>query len=228
MLFARARAAIACGEDEERRLRGEFGFTGLTRIVPAVLGDEIEASTSIGELVGAEDFALLHAPIDPRCNQYHMARACAVLGYPLVLVGPVGNVEYYGEVLAALGHGGVLLPPATLCAADLAALYRRARVFADLSWSGNGLHRFARAAASGTALVGSSSGYARTIWPGLVQIVDPGSLDSISVGLRAAWERAPDLGPRTAARTAESCHPFDTLVATLAAYQAAATKQAVP
>jgi hypothetical protein len=218
-LFQSTRAIVAAAEDEEARIREEFGFGGVVRAVPAVLGDEIEPSDEIGSLVGLDDFVLVHAPLDARCNQYHVARACASLGYPLMLLGSVVNTEYYGDVLAALGPSGMWLPSAELTAAEVAGLYRRARVFADVSWTSAGLYRLARAGAAGAALVATASGSARAVWPGLAQTVDPGSASAIADGLRSAWERAGELGPATARHTASRYRPFDMLVATLNAYQ---------
>jgi hypothetical protein len=127
-------------------------------------------------------------------------------------------------VMGALGPGGAWFSDDQLAPEELAALYRRARVFADVSWSSNGLQRLARAAAAGAALVAPTSGFARGVWPGLVRMVDPAGGTSIAAGLKDAWERFADLGPATAARTAEACDPFSSLVATLGAYQAAAAK----
>lgn len=221
-LLARVKAAIVAAPDEERRLRESFGWSGASRVVPALLGEHAGASGRASELAGMGEFVLAHGPIDPRCNQYLLAEACGKLGYPLILTGPVGNVEYYGEVLARLGDGGCWIPAAALSPEDLSGLYRRARVFADVGWSGRGLYRLARAGAGGAALVASSAGYARSAWPGLVQTVDPGTLESVLEGVKAAWERAPELGPATALRTADQYAPFPMLVAVLAAYQQAA------
>jgi hypothetical protein len=226
-LVTMARGAVVCSPDEEQRLRREFGFAGAVRCVPALLGGEPEPCAQIGALAGLQEFVLAHAPVDTRCNQYLLARACASLDYPLVLVGPVGDVEYHGEVLAALGAQGMWIPAEALSEADLAGLYHRARVFADVSWSANGLYRLARAGAAGAALVAPASGYANALWPGLAEIVDPASEESLVAGLRAAWEHAPQSAPAILAATAERCDPFSSLVAILAVYQAAAQAQPV-
>lgn len=226
-LLLTARAAVAAGEDEERRLR-ELGFGGPIRNVPAVLADEIEPSSSIGSLAGLEDFVFVHAPLEARCNQYHIARACANLGYPVVLVGSVVDTEYYSEVVSALDSGGMWIPSTELVPSEIAALYRRARVFAGAAWTASGCYRLLRAAAAGAALVAPSSGSARALWPGLAQIVDPASATSIQHGIKQAWERAGELGPATAARTLERYRAFDMLVATLNAYASAAAVPEAP
>ena len=225
-LFAAARAAVVASEEEERRIRADFGFTGESKVVTPVLADEPPAQ-DVGSLVGTGDFVFVHAPIDSRCNQYLLARACAQLGYRLVIAGPVGATDFYGEVLAFLGDDAMVLPLDELTEGQLAALYRRARVFCDLAWTGAGLYRLARAGCAGAALVASSASYARTVWPGHVQLVDPGSGGSIAAGVQAAWEAAPRLGPATAKLSAERCRPFASLVGVLAAYQAAAAPQPV-
>ncbi|MBV8490398.1 MAG: hypothetical protein JO199_07715, partial [Candidatus Eremiobacteraeota bacterium] len=222
-LIERAGAAIVSCADEERTLREQLGFRGATRVVPALLADEREGDRlGLGSLVGDEPFVFVHAPLEPRCNQYLIARCCATLDYPLVMVGPILNAEYYGETIAALGERGIWVPSNAVTPAELSALYRRARIFVDASWSANGLYRLARAAAGGAALVATTSGYARAVWPGLVQGIDPGSRESIAHGLRTAWERAASTGPAVAAQNADRYPPLESLRALLGAYQAAA------
>ncbi|HLX25676.1 MAG TPA: hypothetical protein VKR05_01680 [Candidatus Cybelea sp.] len=227
-LFASARAIVAGAQDEEARIREEFSYGGAIRFAPAVLADEIEPSDEIGSLAGLEEFVLVHGPLDARSNQYLVARACASLGYPLVLAGSVVNTEYYGDVLAALGTSGIWIPSDELSPREIAALYRRARVYVDASWTSAGLYRLVRAGAAGAALVAPASGSARMLWPGIAQIVDPASPTGIAEGIATAWKRAGELGPATARRTLESYRPFDMLVATLGAYQAAAQPTAAP
>jgi len=220
----RAAVVIASSEAEERRLRDEFGARQC-RVVPGVLAAEPEAA-DVATLVGADDFILVHAPMEPRCNQFPLARAAAELGYPLVVVGSVQDTAFYGECCAVLGDLGIWIGSDQLGAAELAGLYARCRVFADASWSSNGLHRLLRAGSMGAALVAPSSGYAGSVWPGLARIVDPASMPSVREGLREAWQRAPELGPATASRTIEVADPFKSLVGVVTGYQVAAS--AVP
>ena len=222
-LLARAKAAVVSSADEADYLRAHWGFTGFASVAPALLGHEATPMPEgVGAMVGTGDFAFVHAPLDPRCNQYLIARACARLGYSLVLAGPIVDVAFHGEVYAALGDRGVYLPVGSLAAGELSALYRRARVVIDASWWSNGLYRLMRAAAMGAALVAPSSGYARMCWPGLVRLVDPASAESVAAGIRAAWERAGVLGPALASQAAERYEPFAMLKAVLAAYGQAA------
>jgi hypothetical protein len=228
-LLRRAGAVIVSSDDEAARLRESFRYDGPCHRVPAVFGTD-PANGEIGSLVGSSEFVLVHAPVEPRCNQFQLARAAAALGYQLVVTGQVREVHYYGEMMAALGLGSCWLPANRLNPGELSALYRRARVFADASWSSTGLYRMARAAAAGAALVAPLSGYARSVWPGLAVLVDQASEDSIAAGLKRAWEQAPQLGPALAAQTGRQSNPFDSLREVLAAYQAAAGRvvQEVP
>jgi hypothetical protein len=210
-------AAVVAAAEEEQHLR-TLGFAGEARVVPALLGEE-PSTCNVSALTGLDEFVLVHAPMEPRCNQFALAVAAASAGLPIVLCGSVADVEYYTRTMAVLGDAGVWLPEEELQPAEIATLYGRARVFADASWSARGLYRLARAGAYGCALVAPASGYARNAWPGHVQSVDPGSSESVAEGLRVAWERAPRIGPATAARIAESCDPFISLIAVLATYQ---------
>jgi hypothetical protein len=219
-VLARASAVIASSPEEERRLHDEFGMRE-GRVVAGVLAPE-PAAADIGALVGTDDFVFVHAPMEPRSNQFAIVRAAALLGYPLVLVGSVQDYAYYGEACAALGDLGIWLASDQVSPEELAGLYGRCRVFADVSWSSGGLHRLLRAGAAGAALVAPASGYARGVWPGLAQIVDSASPDNVREGLRDAWRRSLELGPATAARTIEVADPFKSLVSVLGAYQAAA------
>ncbi|HKE37182.1 MAG TPA: hypothetical protein VKB39_07115, partial [Candidatus Baltobacteraceae bacterium] len=88
------------------------------------------------------------------------------------------------------------------------------------------LYRLARAAAAGASLLAPLSGYARSVWPGLTALVDPASMESITEGLKGAWERAAQMGPAVAAQTVRTCDPFESLRGVLGAYQAAAGKVA--
>lgn len=228
-LVRRAGAMIVSTDDEAARLRDGFGFSGPCHRAPALFASD-PGDGEIGSLVGSAEYVLVHALVEPRCNQFQLVRAAAALGYPMVVTGRVREVHYYGEMMASLGLGACWLPANRLTAGELSALYRRARVFADASWSSSGLYRMARAAAAGAALVAPLSGYARSVWPGLAVLVDQASEESIAAGLKRAWEQAPQLGPALAAQTARQCNPFDSLREVLTAYQAAAGRiaQEVP
>lgn len=218
-VLARVAAVYLSCDAEGRRLASDFGCAGgFNRVVPALLGPEPEPA-SIGGLVGSEPFVLIHAPVEPRCNQLALVSAAAALGLPVVLVGVVRAAAYYSETIQALGPGGCWLPEEQLAPGELAALYASARVFADASWSSAGLYRLARAAGYGCGLVVPASGYARAVWPQLVHEVDPASNASILQGLRHAWDDAARSGPLLASSVSTNLTPLPLLAATLAGYQ---------
>lgn len=221
-LVGRANAMVATCADEAAILRSAFGFAGPIQNVPAFLGAE-GIGADVASLVGSGGYVLVHAPVEPRCNQFAFVRAASSLGYPLAIAGPVRDVIYYNDVVAVFGDGAVFLPEEGLTQAELAELYRGARVYADASWTSGGLYRVARAAAAGAAIVVPTSGYGRNVWPSAVA-VDPASHESVADGLRLAWEQAPRLGAEAAGRNAEVCHPFGALRTLLTVYQAAATE----
>ncbi len=220
VLMARASAAIVVSSSETEFLRERFGYRGIT--VPIAATVPLAAGTErIGSLVGPDAFVLVHAPIEPRCNQLATALAAQRLGYPLVLLGPLADIEYARYVNEVVGPGTMLLRDHELTDAELAGLYARARVAADVGWSSRGLHRLARAAACGAALVASLGGYASDVWGELAMLADPASMTGIEEALALAWEAQPLVGAAIAARTAERCDPFAGLIAVVSAYQQA-------
>jgi hypothetical protein len=72
----------------------------------------------------------------------------------------------------------------------LDALYRCAHVYADVSWGPQGLHRLARAAASGCRLLVSQPSWAHTVWTEAVS-ADPASVASVTSALAQAWAAPP-------------------------------------
>ncbi|MDE2482981.1 MAG: hypothetical protein KGN02_12430 [bacterium] len=219
VLLARAGAAIVSSQAEAIFLRERFGYDRTTVPIAATIPLE-RPSDRIASLVGPDDFVLIHAPIEARCNQLFAVMAAERLGLPIVLLGPVADVEYYRYVNEGSGPRTVQLRDHELTPAEIAGLYGRARVVADVGWSARGLHRLARGGATGAALVANLSGYANDLWGDLAVLVDPASLDAIAEALRLAWEAQPRIGSAVAARTAERCDPFAGLVAVLSAYQA--------
>jgi hypothetical protein len=222
-VLARSAAAIVSSKAEGDFLTERFGYGGLTFPVAATVPTS-GACADIGALVGPDEYILIHGPLEPRMNQLFAVVGAQRHGLPLVLLGPVGDVEFYRYLNEVVGPGSVLLRDDGLSEEEIAGVYARARVAADVSWSARGLHRLARGAAAGAALVAPSQGYARDLWGDLVELVDPGNLDSVAQGLLRAWNRQPEIGSRIAVRTAERCDPFAGLVATVEAYRQASAK----
>lgn len=221
-LFQLARVAFATSPREQDRLSADFGYRGGVARVPAY-AERLGSGEDVTALTGTEDYILVRGPIDWRSNQYLIARAAARAGLPLVVSGHVADALAYLKMKEALGDLGIWLPAATLTPGQERGLTCRARVVADVSWSGMGLHRLATAAASRCALVASSSGYARDLWGDAVLTADPASAEAIEAALHSAWEQAAERGVALAGATAAVCDPFGALVATVAGYQAAAT-----
>lgn len=218
VLLARASIAVVSSNAEAEYLKS-LGFRGATIPVPAVV-PLVAPSEAIGTLVGADEFVLIHAPIEPRMNQVFGAIAAQREGLPLVLLGPVADIEFYRYVNEVAGPGVILLRD-DLTDGEIAGIYGRARVVADLSWSARGLHRLARGAAAGAVPVAPANGYAHEVWGELVRTVDAADVDGIAAGMRRGWEQQPHAATALVAKTAERCDPFAGLVAVVSAYQRA-------
>lgn len=214
-------AVLTCGPAEERFLRERFAYGGyVAPVAPFVNVSAKPARTEA--LAGTGSFVLGHAPIHARGNQLLLARAAMAAKLPLVLLGPVADVEAYMLLRQIADEHVVLIPSAS--PEEIEALYRRARVFADVSWAQYGLHRIARAALSGAALVVSNRRYAAELWrPGL-WLADPASVEAMTSALGDAWQAAAEArGPvdDCARRVAAACDPTAALVGTVTAYAAA-------
>jgi hypothetical protein len=220
-LFELAGAACVTSAREEERIRAAFAYSGAVARVPAY-AQRIAESIDVSAFVGGDDYVLVRGPLDWRSNQYLIARAAASVGLPLVVCGTVADALCYLKTCEALGELGMWLPSAGLRAEQERALVSRARVVADVSWSGAGLHRLATAAATRCALVASTNGYARDVWGDAVAMADPASVESIAGALRLAWDQSTERGLALAGITAAVCDPFAALVATVGGYQAAA------
>lgn len=209
-------AILVSGAAEERFIREKFGFTGIVAPAGPCL---VEASdpVGLGGLVGSGEFILAHAPVGPRSNTLALARAAMEADLPLVIAGPILDHGYAG-LLRELGDAHVtLLSNASPDA--IAALYRRARVFADVGWEDRGMARVAAAALGGASLVLAQSHYAvELIRPG-VWAADRASGRSLVQALHGAWAGA---GTREvgecAARVAAHCDPIMTLSSVVTAY----------
>lgn len=207
---------LVSGAAEETFVRGQFGYTGSCAPVAPYLNTDVPAA-SVAALAGDGDFVLVHAPIEARANQLLLVRAAIAAGLPVVLAGPVVDVDHY-MLLREIADDRVTFVPSA-SAPEIEALYRRARVFADVSWAQTGLHRLAKAALCRCALLVSSQRYAGALWrPGLWE-ADPADVHSIRAGLTAAWsasgaQEAHDCSRRVAA----ACDPAMAFVATVSAY----------
>lgn len=221
LIMRRCACALVVAPAEAQYLRDSLSYFGPTVLAPAFV-PLTYPTADIGSLVGSDEFVLVHAPIEPRGNQVFAALAAARLGFPMVLLGPVADIEFYRYVCELSGPQVIQLRDDELTPQEIAGLYARARVIADISWSTRGIHRLARGAAFGGAVVASAQSYAAEVWSGLgCCLVDPASLDSIVDGIRTAWERQPIAANRLISATAVVADPFTNLVAVVSAYQQA-------
>jgi len=225
-VLAIADVVFVNGEAEEAIVRRQFGRTGAT-VECGTLVPEFSEPESVDELVGADDFVLVHAPLASRCNQLIVARAAMAANLPLVIVGPVAEVDYLDLLRAYTDDRVVIL--ADPGPNRIASLYRRARVVADAAWISLGLSRLARAALADAALVVADHHYAATVWRGDgIWKCDAASERSIALALRDAWYNAERTVPIVKDRVLATCDQdrvFKTIVRSYAALfaQAAAT-----
>ena len=214
-----ADAAIVASDAEETLLRERYGYRAAVVEVPALL--RLTEPSDTQALTGFDDFILVHASIEARSGILVAILAADVRKLPLVVVGSIGDSEYYSACCDSFTDRTIYLPERLLSEGDIAGLYLRARVFADPSWSGYGMHRLAKAGAAGCALVASTSSVAASVWGDLVEIGDPGSVPAFATALWRAWEAAPIRGKTIADRTAAKCDQSAALSGVANAYQAA-------
>jgi hypothetical protein len=185
--LAHVDVAIVAAPGEEAQLRSQLPFHGeIVRYSP-MPGPQPDAASDIAALVGTAPFVLVHAPVEWRTNLPLLARAAAARGMALVAAGPVVDFPSLRHAAQQAPESVIHIPnPAP---DEVEALYRAARVYADVSWAPRGIGRIARAAASGCRLLLASFSFAHEVWPNAVT-ADPGSLESISAALDEAWNAA--------------------------------------
>lgn len=184
-------AALVTSEAELRLLRDHLGFAGDAVSYAPAVSNTSHRPADIASLVGAGQFVLIHAPVDWRTNLPLVACAAAQERIPLVIAGPMVNFLCFRHAAQLAPEFLVHVPKAD--EAELDALYRAARVYADVSWGPQGYGRLARAAVSGCRLVVSGASFAGSLWPGSA-VADPASPASILTALRHAWN-APEPPP---------------------------------
>jgi hypothetical protein len=208
-LLAAVDAVLVSGSAEEALLRG------LGCSAPALAGRAhlraLAPDAGVAHVAGTSAFVLVHAPIEPRNNQYLIARAAAKAGLPVLLAGPVADIEYYQELQRIAGDRLAFLPKVSPNLAQ--ALYRSARVYVDLAFIPYGLGRIAAAAASGAALVLARGSHAADFAGDSAWLAERCAVDSIAVALGDAWMQG--------AKAASVTQPREALQATVAAYAAA-------
>ena len=225
-LFAQCGAAVFASATEERLVRGAFGYTGPSRVVPCVPASPVEPEP-VGALCGFDEYVLIHGTLDPRGNQHLALRAASAIGAPCVLVGVVEEADYYHTLIQSAEHVFIWIPEQDVSPGQLAAIYAGARVYADLAWAGHGAFRAVRAAGHGAVPVLSTTYPFAELWPDLTGGVDPASPESAVAALRQAWMRAPSIARQVAERAAQLADPLRSLQMVLGAYAEAAGVKAV-
>lgn len=218
-LLQYANGFIVTSPEEAERIHEDYGVKGPTTIAPAFF--DLCAPKSVDARIGTQEFVFVHGPFDPSGNVLAIVLAAQRERFPVVVTGAVANGEYYAHTMAALDERSLYLPESELGPRDLAGLYGSARVYAEASWAGSGLHRLARAAAAGAAIVASTSSLAASVWGESVELADPASVVSIAAALRRAWDAAPVRTHTLISRTKERCDQSAALRALALAYHAA-------
>jgi hypothetical protein len=206
---------IASCAAEEAVLREELGFSGeIIRNAPYVPEPAMEP---VDELVGSGEFILVHAPVEWRSNLPLLVREAAARDLRVVVAGPAVEGDAYRIAREFGGDRFVHLPlPSD---GEVAGLYRRARLFADVSWAPAGLYRAAFALASGCRVLVSKASRAAEVWPEIAQ-ADPCSARELASALSAAWD-----APAPSYRS----DPAQAFLTTISAYaQAQQQRAAVP
>ena len=214
-----AGSVIVTSPAEERLLRDFYGYGGSATTVPALFSPGLP--TNIEAIAGCDDFVLLHAPIEPRSNVFLAMLASARQGLPLVIAGPVANVEYYLHLVRNQSDTTIVVPERQLSHEDIAGLYANARVFVDASWTGAGLSRVARAASFGASLVVTQGSLGAAVWPEVSHLADPCDVESLASAMRGAWDVAPSRAALSASLTAERCAQGPALSGVVTAYNQA-------
>lgn len=177
-------AAIARSAPEEARLRDDFRFAGEIVRGAGYLAGETAEPQPIGGIVGTQPFVFVHAPVEWRTNLALLMRAAAPRRMPVVVAGAAVDVD--ALMTARSFAPDLLIHVPSPAPGQIEALYRSARVYADVSWFSRGLHRVWRAAFSGCSLVLSRRSCAAELWPSAAQ-ADPASVSSLGAALERAW-----------------------------------------
>jgi len=188
---------------EADAIRARTGRRGPIALVQPLAGDA--AAAAVGALVGADPFALVHAPIGPLANQLLVARCAAGAGIPLVIAGPIVDASYLERVREFGGPATIVLAgePAPSIAAGLRAA---AAVVIDAAWIGEGGSRLAAAALSGARLALAQT--RRFEVPGASpRRFDPADAGALTRALGEAWDEALRSAGRCAPETLAALAP---------------------
>lgn len=217
-VLAAVSATIVRTVQEERYVREAFGYAG--PLLPAPPFNPLGVTPEWPIVAGDHDFVFCHAPIDRRSNLLALVRAANAANAPLVIAGPVVDVAYLGSLRYMAREHVCVMTGAT--PPQIEALYRAARVYADVSWQSMGPARHVRAALAGCALVLARNAYAAPLLSPGLWTADPADENAIAIALGDAWLNAGEAAVAACARRAlDWAHPEKALAAVVAAYSRA-------
>lgn len=213
-----ASVVFAATQSEADTIRERTGRRGPVVVVPPLAASA--APDPVGDLVGPDRFALLHAPIGPRANALLVARCAATASIPLVVTGPVADASYL-ERIREFGGGGLIVLAGEPASGVAAGLRAAAGVVVDASWVGEGSSRLAAAALAGARL--ALGDRRRFSVPGVEpRRFDPADAGALTRALGEAWDEALRAPGRPAPETVAALAPSTVVRAIVRAYAAAA------
>ena len=188
--FESADLLLPNAEGEGDALRRDFGVTTPIHVVPN--GVDPEAFTDSTLPFGDRGYVLFVGRMEPHKNQLGLIEALRGSGLPLVIAGHEHpDHQKYAERCHRAGAGWVEFSGTVADEADLARLYRGARVHVLPSWfETTGLVSL-EAALSGCSVVSTSRGHAREYLGDDAWYCDPASPASILEAVRHGWDHPP-------------------------------------
>jgi Flp pilus assembly protein TadD len=185
-----ARALLACGDSERRRLEEDYP-SARVHVVPFGAdqhGDDAAAEPDLfARTYGVRDYVLCVARLEPRKNQLMLLEALRDDPRPVVLVA--GDFSYapdYATLCRELRRRGRTLVVGRLDSTMLAAAFREAAVHCLPSWYELPGLVSLEAASYGTPVAASSWGAARDYLGETIAYLEPDDPDSIARALDAA------------------------------------------
>jgi hypothetical protein len=220
--LAQRAAAVLVPEEDRAGLVALFPPAAARVFARGVFAEAEPDPAAIGHLAPRQPFALVHGPIGARSHLLPVAFGAELHRVPLVITGPVYDVDYL-QTLRATAPNAIVLADAA--AAVVSALYRQAAVFVDAAPRPRSAAGLLRAVACGALPVLAQTSPLTRIAGAAAPTFVPTSADDCGVTLARALtpldRSAPiaELRGRLLARR----DPAATLRGVLAAYSRAAT-----
>jgi hypothetical protein len=179
------------------------------------------AEDAIAEHIPSKPFMFFHAPLIRRSNFQFVLAALDDAPYPVVVAGEISDVDLGITLRRLSSRGTVFLPDPTI--GQIAALYRRAKLYVDASHRPTSLNRVIRAAQAGALpIVAHWSPIAHVI--GRENVFDGTDFASASADLCAFMQRddCSERAARLAALLAPLAEPYGAFTDVVGAYAQAA------